>query len=328
MLFFSFLDRFLFDFDDSRSRSDVSRGFAITADDHMGLSAGGSGGGADGGGGAVFAASAALIASTSASVSFSFSSASKSSSESSKIALNSPIGFSTNFGGGGGGGTSTIVASRVGGGGGTSLDVVGGGGEGTSTRVVSGGGGTSRYLGAFSRAFALVASSVMASERNLYAFVSGRARLAYGSAIPKRLHNNGSGAHSIVFLDAMMGMCDASDGWFLSGSSGGAIFFGDVFSNVCKPTFSTCAASTTPPDVNVLLNRFWMRARSSLAMPSMLNFCLGAMAASPVAALDVGSGFSPNMRARSSMPKGRDRRSGGAAESAACSTFACATRHA
>ena len=69
MLFFSFLDRFLFDFDDSRSRSDVSRGFAITADDHMGLSAGGSGGGADGGGGAVFAASAALIASTSASVS-------------------------------------------------------------------------------------------------------------------------------------------------------------------------------------------------------------------------------------------------------------------
>ena len=68
MLFFSFLDRFLFDFDDSRSRSDVSRGFAITADDHMGLSAGGSGGGADGGGGAVFAASAALIASTSASV--------------------------------------------------------------------------------------------------------------------------------------------------------------------------------------------------------------------------------------------------------------------
>ena len=81
----SFLDRFLFDFDDSR-RAPTTRGFAITADDHMGLSAGGSGGGADGGGGAVFAVSAALIASTSASVSLSFSSASKSSSESSKIA--------------------------------------------------------------------------------------------------------------------------------------------------------------------------------------------------------------------------------------------------
>ena len=127
--------------------------------------------------------------------------------------------------------------------------------------------------------------------------MSGRARLAYGSAIPKRLHNNGSGAHSIVFLDAMMGMCDASDGWFLSGSSGGAIFFGVVFSNVCKPTFSTCAASTTPPDVKVLLNRFWMRARSSLAMPSMLNFCLGAIAALAGRRLDVGAVFLQHARA-------------------------------
>ena len=134
----------------------------------------------------------------------------------------------------------------------------------------------------------------------------------------------------MVLRAETMGMRETMSARAAASSSFGA-GFGALFSRTCRPTFSTLAVCTTPPDVNVLLNSFCMRSRSSAAMPSMLNFCLGAGAGAGASVAPpparAGKGVSPRILARSSIPSGRARRAGGAAASEFCSIIAVAKRH-